>query len=309
MAKIPHFKYLQVLIAHRLSHGEVQKELEKALLPPIGVKEYKALWDDMYKTAAEYYDDPESNALPDEQWLRDLDIIELYAYKYDFPLFTSQERNYINTIMPGTIEILNDPLMRRAIQALSIAGNVPVEDIELIINGKYDITYISDNFSMFLKYFFDIHNWTLAQKRDYVKNLHVSQNIFKAIYMIALKHDKSFLLWKLGLAPDKSFDQMLRDIGNDCYYNFKEKQATDPDTALKWGTLMNKVIERLDKVEKDTEDKTTLFQSITFQLNQEEGYNKIINEKERKKRKIDVPKVDMGESPDIITLEKLGQDN
>jgi len=303
MKIIPHLKFLHTLIAHKTPYGEASKELDSCLLPPISGQDYKALYDAVYKTDSNYFDDPKGK--PDEQWLKDLDILELYSYKYEYPVGAPKDSEFIINIMPGAVEILNDPLMRRAIQALAIAGTVPEEDIELIINGKYDITYMTDNFVMFMKYFFDIKGWTLSKKTDYVKNLHPSQQVFKSMYVIALKHDKDFLLWKLGLAPDKSFDQMLRDIGNDCYYNFKEKMGHDPEMALKYGALLNKVIERIDKVDKDQEDKTTFFQQISFHMKEEEGFNGIANDKKRKELDIDIPTLDMGEAPDIETLQRL----
>ena len=83
---------------------------------------------------------------------------------------------------------------------------------------------------------------------------------------MALKGDKDYLLWKLGAAPDKSFNGMLRDMMVDSYYNFKERSKVDPDTAQRWGSLAVKLTDRLDKLEKDTEGKQDLFEAIQFQI-------------------------------------------
>lgn len=305
MDRLPHLKFLKTMIAHKLTFTEVSEELEKALLPPLASQDFKHILDDLYKSAADYFDSTNPKEFPPTELLRNNDILELFVFLYEMPISDINEIQHIHTSVPGALRILNDPQMRRAIQALSIAGNVPEEDIELIINGKYDITYISENFTLFMKYFFDIKDWSLAQKQDYVKKLHPSQRAFKEAYVYALQGDKNFLLWKLGLAPDKSFDQMLRDIMVDCYYNFKEQTGSNADSALKWGTLMAKVSDRLDKMEKEDEQKQTLYQQITFQLNQDKAYDKILSAKERQKKNIELPTLDTSQIPDISTLEKL----
>ena len=58
-------------------------------------------------------------------------------------------------------------------------------------------------------------------------------------------------MWKLGVAPSMGFDAMLKDMVVDSYFNFKEQSTRNQDQAHKWGNLMLKVQERLDKVERD----------------------------------------------------------
>jgi hypothetical protein len=302
---IPHLKFVKTLIAHKDDLNTINRELEKSLMPPLGTQAFSTLRNEMYKTYAEYFDDHNPKTEPPESLLLDHDISELYAYRYKYGLSNVLSAQMVREAMPGAIQILDDPLMRRAMQALSISGNVPEEDIELIINGKYDITYISENFAMFIKYFFDIKSWTLAQKRDYVKTLHPSQKIFREAYAIALKGDKNYLLWKLGLAPDKSFDQMLRDMMVDCFYNFREQTGSNADAALKWGTLMAKISDRLDKMDKDDDNKVSLYQNLTFELKQDESFANIVDIKDREDRGIELPILDTGDSADITDLEKI----
>ncbi len=130
----------------------------------------------------------------------------------------------------GAFSLLNDPLMYRLITSLALAG-ITEEDIELIVNGKYNIHYTSEDIKEFLHYFFKVDGWSLNQKKDYVSG--IKDQSLSRFYKLALKGDKDYLVWKLGAAPDKSFDHMLRDMMLDSYYNFKERSKVDPDTAQK----------------------------------------------------------------------------
>lgn len=130
----------------------------------------------------------------------------------------------------GSFKLLNDRLMYRLMTSLALA-NVNSEDIELIINGKYDIEYTSEEVDNFLFYFFNVEEWTYKEKVDYVNS--VSDKNLAHFYKVALQGDKAYLMWKLGVAPDKSFDNMLRDMFVDSYYNFKEYSSRNPDSAQK----------------------------------------------------------------------------
>ena len=153
--------------------------------------------------------------------------------------------------------------MYRLITSLAFA-KITDEDIELIVNGKYNIQYSSDDIEQFLYYFFDVANWSLARKKEYVEQ--VSSPDLKKFYKLALKGNKDYLVWKLGAAPDKSFDQMLRDMMTDSYYNFKERSKADPELAQKWGGLAVKLTDRLERLEKETIDKKDLFDTVVFKL-------------------------------------------
>jgi hypothetical protein len=130
----------------------------------------------------------------------------------------------------GAFEIINDPMMYRLITSLALA-KITDEDIELIVNGKYNFQYSSDDIEEFLHYFFNVKEWTLPRKQEYVDQ--VKDSGLKRFYKLALKGDKDYLVWKLGAAPEKSFDHMLRDMMTDSYYNFKERAKADPELAQK----------------------------------------------------------------------------
>lgn len=68
---------------------------------------------------------------------------------------------------------------------------------------------------------------------------------------MALKGDKDYLLWKLGAAPEKDFSEMLRDMVNDSYYNFKEQSKIKPSVAQRWAGLAIKLTDRLDALNND----------------------------------------------------------
>tara|TARA_B100000131_G_C18024127_1_gene575745 strand:- start:514 stop:1146 length:633 start_codon:yes stop_codon:yes gene_type:complete len=163
----------------------------------------------------------------------------------------------------GALEVLDDPLMYRLITAMALAG-ITKEDIELIVNGKYNIHYGAEDIEMFLKYFFKVDDWSLSQKKEYVEEIEDSS--LARFYKLSLKGDKDYLLWKLGAAPDKSFNGMLRDMMVDSYYNFKERSKVDPDTAQRWGALAVKLTDRLERLEKETGEKKDLFEAIQFQI-------------------------------------------
>ena len=57
----------------------------------------------------------------------------------------------------------------------------------------------------------------------------------------------------------------------DSFYNFKDKAKYDPDVAQKWGALAVKLTEKLDKLERDTNDKKNLFEDISFNIKQGSG--------------------------------------
>lgn len=55
----------------------------------------------------------------------------------------------------GAHAIMNDPLMYRLITSMALSG-ITEEDIELIVNGKYNIQYSSQDINEFLYYFFNV---------------------------------------------------------------------------------------------------------------------------------------------------------
>jgi len=252
--KIPHQNYILTLIAGKLTNPEILKDLQKNSLTPPPPKEVDDLRDKIRLGQEKYFLDKEPVSI---NWLKDLGIEAMYGYKFGQQVVASLDG------IEGSFKVLNDPNMYRTITALALGAVMP-EDIELLINAKYDLEYSSRDLDMFLFYFFNVKGWSRYEKEDYVNN--VKDLNLRAFYSIALEEEKDFLMWKLGVTPNKSFDQMLRDMTVDSYYNFKEQSTRNPEQAHRWGSLMLKVQERLDKVEKDLnadsdakEDLETLF--------------------------------------------------
>ena len=97
----------------------------------------------------------------------------------------------------------------------------------------------------------------------------------KRAFKLALKGDRNYMLWKLGAAPDKSFDQMLRDMLADSYYLFKEKAKTEPDTAIKFGALSVKLADRLERVIQNDQKADDLFSEIKFDIEKDNDIVKV----------------------------------
>jgi hypothetical protein len=91
----------------------------------------------------------------------------------------------------GAFQVLNDPLMYRLITSMALAG-ITEEDIELIVNGKYNIHYSSDDIRQFLHYFFNVSNWNLDQKKEYVAS--IKDTGLLKFYKLALLGDKDYLV-------------------------------------------------------------------------------------------------------------------
>lgn len=258
--KVPFIKYLETLIVGRQTPNQILSELQ-AINVEFPIHGITYVLDTLRGTNPEYFEG-DSSTVPDSSWLNELGIEKMYSYKFNVQLPSGILG------VSGAFKIINDPLMYRLITSMALA-NITPEDIELIVNGKYNIEYSSDDVTCFLHYFFNLTDWTIQDKTNFITS--ITKPELKTAYGLALKGDKDYLLWKLGAAPDKSFDSMLRDMMIDSYYNFKERSKTDPDLAQKWGTLAIKLTDRLEKLEKETADKQDMFADIQFQIKQQPG--------------------------------------
>lgn len=251
--KVPYIKYVEALVCSKLTRDEIYDRLndQEFFITFTGV-------DQVHNTLSQINPDYILKNQPDPNWLMELGVDKMVSYirKLDMP-------NGVSGI-EGAFRILEDPLMYRLITSLALA-KITDEDIELIVNGKYNINYNSEDITEFLHYFFNVKSWTLSDKVAFIE--FTENNDLRKFYKIALKGDKDYLVWKLGAAPNKTFDSMLRDIMTDSYYNFKEHSKINADIAQKWGTLALKTVEKLEKLDKDTKDKKNVFEEITFKLN------------------------------------------
>ena len=253
--KIPYTNYIKVLIAAKFDFEAIADDLEKHSLALPPKKWMDALHKEVVDTNPDWFSGKQKEI--DTEWLEQLGVDHMYGYKFNTGVNSSLEG------VKGGITLLNDRLMYRLLSSLAL-GNVGAEDIELILNGKYDVEYASTDVDMFLRYFFTVDEWTYQEKKDYIGL--VTDHDLRSFYELALQGDKSYLMWKLGVAPDKSFDNMLREMFSDSYYNFKEYLARNPDMANKFGALAIRISERLDKIEKESNDKSDMFNDISFAL-------------------------------------------
>ena len=253
MHNTPHINFIRTLVAAKRTPSQILDYLEKYSLDIPPNKVIKDTVAEFRKMQPDYYKDKDAKV--DIEWLESLGLDRLFGY-----IFKQQINNEIGSL-EGALNLMNDRLMYRLMTSLALAGVQP-EDIELIINGKYDVEYSSENVDQFLFYFFDVAGWTYQQKKDYSTTV-TDQNL-RMFYQLSLQGDKPYLMWKLGIAPDKSFNSMLQDMFSDSYYNFKEYLQRNPDTANKFGTLAIRISERLDKIEKEIGGKQDMFNDISF---------------------------------------------
>jgi len=302
--KFPHDKYILTLVAGKLSNQEIMKDLQKNSLQAPPSKEVNAMRDKLKLGQEDYF---AGTDVVDLGWLREHDVEAMFGHRFDKQVAESTDG------IDGSYKVLNDPNMYRTITSLAMSGVTP-EDIELIVNGKYDIEYSSADLDTFLKYFFNISKWSRYEKDDYTNNVRDPQ--LKMYYSMALEEEKDYLMWKLGVAPNKSFDAMLRDMTVDSYYNFKEQSTRQPEQAHKWGMLMLKVQERLEKVEKDLnsdQDSATDLDALFGKALAAHAENNTITPKKKKKEGAVEEQPDpfkeinaVGkETPNIVTLDDL----
>lgn len=301
--KFPHNLYVKTLVAGRLTNQEILQDLQKNSLQAPPSKEVNAMRVTLRLGQEEYFAGTDA---VDLGWLREHDIEAMFGYRFDKQVAESTDG------IDGAFKVLNDPNMYRTITSLAMSGVTP-EDIELIVNGKYDIEYSSADLDTFLKYFFNIDDWSRYEKDDYTNNIRDAH--LKMFYSMALEEEKDYLMWKLGVAPNKSFDAMLRDMTVDSYYNFKEQSTRQPDQAHKWGMLMLKVQERLEKVEKDLNgdvDSATDLDALFGKAFEEQAKKSGVTiSKKKKKDEVEHPdpfsqiNAVGKETPNIVSLEDL----
>lgn len=233
--RLPFENYIKTLLATRRSTDDVMVNIRDMRLK-ITEKAVLDLKEQMYLEQTDYFEDVREPV--DIDWLEDHNIDKMFGY-----LFDQQIRRPIKGA-EGALKLFDDAQMYRMITSMALA-NVPADEIELIIQSKIDINYDYDDIVEFLNYFFNIEGWS---KKD--KELHVStitNTDLKRAYKDAIVGDKNKLFWKLKLTPSKDFDEMLREMSYDCFYKFKEHLNGDADTALKFATTADKLMNRLEK--------------------------------------------------------------
>ena len=254
--KLPFVKYLEALVMCRYDNEKIQEELSKMPIPlaknfpESGIAMVRQK---LQEKDPEYLQVPFQNDYPNPDLLQNMEVYDLVYF------LLKLDAGYPLQHVSGAFELLYDPEMFAKMSALAFA-NVNEQDIELIVHGKYNIHYDESQIKAFLHYFFSVQDWTITDKKDYLKRIK-DQELY-SIYEMALDGDKNYLMWKLGIAPQKSFEVMLQDLGSDAYYFFKEKARYSPGEAQAWAGVFLRTVERAEKLQTDKDKSSDFFKDI-----------------------------------------------
>ena len=140
-------------------------------------------------------------------------------------------------------------------------------DIELLVKGRYEVSHDSPDFQNFLKYFANFEEWGYADREFFVESQRDAE--FKMILKkAALKGDRHYLVWKLGLGtdPHMSLEQVFSDMLSDAYFTFKENVRLRPDDAQKFAQLALKIADRLDSSDARKKESHNLLDELKIKL-------------------------------------------
>jgi len=254
--KLPFIKYLEALVFTRASNEEIVHKLQEMPIPLAKNFPSAAIIEVRRKLSSkdpDYLKKPFTADYPNIDLLHELKLYDLVYY------LLKLDAGYSLSFVRGAFELLYDLDMFQKMSSLAFA-NVTEQDIELIVQGKYNIHYDELQIKTFFDLFFDVKDWTLGEKKEYLK--HVKDPDLRDFYEMALDGDKSYLMWKLGIAPEKSFEAMLSDVTSDTYYFFKEKAKYSPSEAQSWASLFLRTIERAEKLQSDKDKSADFFTDL-----------------------------------------------
>jgi|APSaa5957512622_1039677.scaffolds.fasta_scaffold00296_37 hypothetical protein len=255
--KLPHYNYIVALFAtKKYPKSEIKQMLEDRGLPTSNYYLDKIVAELLSQHPDYFQDNKKTINDLEPEWIATLKIEKMLGYLENIIV----PGNSIDGI-EGAFKILDDPLMFRLVSSLCIVG-ITQEDIELMVNGKFNLEYSYEDIDEFTQYFFNVHNWTRVQKQNYIKDR--SPKEYVPTFKVALKGDKDYLIWKLGAQPDRTHESMINEMVTDSFYNFKDKTRSDPDLAQKWGTLALKLSDKADKIRKESISNEDFFNMVEF---------------------------------------------
>lgn len=255
--QIPHIKFIEALVVSKLPVDKIVERLEEYGLETVE-EALPIIIDTIRKAKPEYFDGKNPEPVDPDFLQEELNVMEGYIF------ITGKRIRRKHHPIDGAVRLLTDPLMFRLVSSVALAGMSEVE-IELISNGKYNMEYGPEDIKHFLHYFFNVEGWTRKQKQDYIRTISEPQLTY--FYNLALKGDKEFLMWKLGMAPQKDYAEMLSDMVTDAYYNFKEQSRVKPEIAQKWGTLATRLIDKEAGIKKEEErSMNSLLEEVEFKV-------------------------------------------
>lgn len=254
--KLPFTKYLEALVMCRYDNEKIQKELNKMPIPlalNFPEQAIDMVRNKLQELNPEYLNPPFQDDYPNMDILKELDIFDITHFLLKI------DAGYPLKHVSGAFELLYDPEMFAKMSSLAFA-NVSEQDIELIVHGKYNIHYDEIQIKEFFHTFFSVQDWTISEKKQYLKR--IKDEDLLSFYEMALDGDKNYLMWKLGIAPQKSFETMLQDLGSDAYYFFKEKSKHAPSEAQVWAGVFLRTVERAEKLQTDKDKSSDFFKDI-----------------------------------------------
>ncbi len=144
--KYPFIKYVETLVMRKLPPEDVKAGLDIYNLE-MPLSDIMVIREGLEKAFPEYFKSPE--IVPPSEVLEQINIETMFAYLYK--VYTPKSVKGVK----GSFEVVNDMLMYRLITSLALA-KITEEDIELIVNGKFNIDYEHEDIESFLHYFFDV---------------------------------------------------------------------------------------------------------------------------------------------------------
>ncbi len=252
--RVPEKLYIQTLIAGGMTPQMVLDELNHLNIEP-PLNDMAAIVDELREVV------PDLKSF-DEITLDALHLSPMYYYRFQKPTPSQVSIQGCEE----SFTILSDPRLRRIIQALALAGINPM-DIELLINGRYEVTHDSPDFQMFLQYFCNFEEWGYVDREFFIESVKDAE--FKSVLRkTVLKGDRHYLVWKLGLGtdPHMSLEQIFTDMLSDSYFTFKENIRLRPDDAQKFAQLAIRLADRLDASDSRKKETHNLLDELKIKL-------------------------------------------
>lgn len=258
MTLIPHIKYIETLVIAKLTLDQIKEQLEQLDLS-VEDQVLAVIVDTIRKTYPNKFLGTQPEPITEDWLIEEVDVIEGFAHVRPEATFDAKFRS-----LEPAIKLLSDPLMYRIITSLAFC-NPTKEDLELVAQAKFNVEYDPEDFELFLKYFFKVGTWTRKQKLAYAKE--VKDPNTRPYFKLALKGDKEFLIWKLGVTPAKDFKEMLVEMTNDSFFNFKEQVTSRPESAQRWAALTQKLVDKIDSMDNKKKAETNnLITDIEFKI-------------------------------------------
>ena len=251
--RVPEKLYIQTLIAGGFTPMMVIEELTRLNLD-INTNTMESIIDEV-KTVT-------PSLIFDDDIIEALELSPMYYYRFSKPA----PSNISIEGCEGALKMTEDPQLKKIILGLSIAGINPI-DVELLINGRYQVTHEAQDFQNYLKFFCNFEEWSYADKEAYIDKLK-DPELKVILKKAALKGDRHYLVWKLGLGtdPNMSMEQIFTDMMSDSYFSFKELIKLRPEDAQKFAQLAIRLSDRLDTSKSKEKESHNLLDELKIKL-------------------------------------------